>query len=514
MASIGNYDILETISQTGPSTVYLAIHQKLNRKTLLKVYRGGDPKLIDRFEREARIVADLNSDYIVQVYDFGEIDGQFYISMEYVDGQNLQEFLASHRLSGDELMEFSFQIARAVSVLHLKGYIHRDLKPENILVSKDKKIKLTDFGISLHRSLKRITSEGALLGTPLYMSPEQINNLPLTAACDVFALGIIFYQMAAGKHPFESEQYGEVFAHILTTEPPELCRVRPDLPQWYCDMVTRALQKDAGQRIPDAMTLMQIIQQNMPEQFGDIPFPKTPGRRNPARMLIAVFVLLAVLSTAWLIRHRVWLTPQPPAPVDTTFSPNQTEDSAKQVIKPDTNRLAHAPTNDQPTNHQQSEDRSTATPKPADQIKPDNRPTTLFVRTYPWCNIYLNYKLIDQTPMAEAIKIKPGRYVLGLQNPSYPSFTDTIEIRPHQQNKLFYNLDSIFVRVDLNVIPWGKVYIDGKYIGTTPIKSPIYVTRDFHVLEIQNKYYQSWIDTLDTRNEMVIKRSIQLKEKL
>lgn len=514
MTSLGNYDILEIISQTGPSTVYLARHKKLNRKTLLKVYRGGDPDLIDRFEREARIVADLNSDFIVQIYDFGEINGQYYISMEYVEGQNLHDFLTSHSLSADEIIEFSFQIARAVAVLHVKGYIHRDLKPENILVSNDQKIKLTDFGISLHSSLKRITSEGALLGTPMYMSPEQINNLPLTCSCDVFALGIIFYQMATGNHPFESEQYGEVFARILSHDPAPLSELRPDLPEWYCKMVARALSKEPQDRIQDAIALLKIMQENMPERFADFAIPGKSKRRYLRPVLFTTLLLLSAIIGVWYFQGYFSPPDRQPVLTDTLSTVLRNSDSSGHAMKPESTIAVQKPSENNNNKSNRSEANQENVTEHKDLVLPNKQPTTLFIQTYPWCKIYLNYKPIDQTPMTSPIKVTPGRYILGLQNPAYPSLMDTIDILPFQENKFYYHLDSIFARVDLKVIPWGKVYIDSKYIGTTPLKNPIYVTRDFHVLEIHNEYYKNWIDTLDTRNTLVIKRHIQLEEKL
>ncbi len=510
MERIANYIILKTISQKGPSSVYLARHATLERKTLLKVYRGGDKNLIDRFEREAKIVADLNSGWIVEIYDFGQSDDQFFISMEYVDGSDLEAYLQTHSPGNDEVIDFAYRISHAVSILHNKGYIHRDLKPENILVARDKKIKLTDFGLTLHESLNRITSEGSLLGTPLYMSPEQINNSEVTQASDIFALGIIFYRMASGSHPFQAPQYSEVFSKILTYDPPSLKSIRPDLPGWFVDLIDRALQKDVKKRIQNAGELLKIFETHLNRSpSADQNHPGNQPNSSPSgkRILITAAVLVAVLLTLFYVRQQIIRSPAP------NLADSLTINRPDSRTKPDSNeasRLITAnnhsakPTMDQPgvsPDHQQPLNNQ------------ESLPTTFLVESYPWCTVYLNYKKIDQTPMAHPYPIKPGKYLLGLQNPAFPSFADSVTILPHQNNVFTYHMDSLFTLINLDVHPWGDVYIDGKHIGTTPLQKKLYVTRDLHTIKIKNNFYGTIIDTVDARKQRTIHKFFEFHEK-
>lgn len=514
MKSLGNYIIEQSISENGQSHVYVARHKKLERKTLLKVYCGGDQTLIDRFEREARIVADLNSQRIVSIYDFGEADDNFFISMEFVDGFNLQDYLKSHHLSIDEIIDFCYQIAQAVSVLHEKGYIHRDLKPENILVDSNRNIKLTDFGITLHESLNRVTSDGALLGTPLYMSPEQINNLPLSVASDVFALGIIFYQLAAGFHPFEAANFGEVFSKILTYQPQSLRQLNPSLPEWFVNLIECFLQKEVKERTPNAIEMVHLFERHLPEKKS-LTSDQTKEKKNHVRSLsywlattVVAIVLLFILV---LNKDRFWQN-QPAA--------SDSLDTNKMMTRGDSTQHNIAASDLTSPNHQTAEFTNEAHRIPSRlRERPDknfvittNRPTTLLLRTYPWCNIYLDYRLIERTPMTQSLSVKPGRYLLGLQNPQYPSFSDSITILPNQENTFSYNLDSLFVRLDLQVLPWGKVFIDGKYVGTTPLQEKIFLTRDSHVLEVKNDFFRTWTDTIKAKGKSEIKQLIVLKE--
>ncbi len=495
MKSIANYEILETIAETGPSAVYIARHKKLGRKTLLKVYSGADKALIDRFEREARIVAELNSDAIVEIYDFGEEKGHFFISLEYVDGWNLDEYLSNHDISDEEIIDFSYQISYCVAVLHQKGYIHRDLKPENILVDRSKRIKLTDFGLTLHESLNRITSEGDLLGTPLYMSPEQINNNPLTTASDVFALGIIFYQMAGKQNPFNAGQVGEVFSKILSFTPSDICGIRSSLPRWYCDLVHHLLQKDPKHRPASALEVFHHIKEHsLTHQNTDMPPALLTSKKNGKQTmwlyasLFLVFIILGYYFGFDFIKENFWSTADPLSQHRDNFITDTT-----MLVNSDTLRKQET---DSATPSKHDQDSSPLSPDTIRQDVLNKNKTTFMIKTYPWCKVYLDYKLVGITPLHEAISIKAGKYILGLQNPNFPSYTDTIRIEPYKNNVFTYNLDSLLLRVDLQVLPWGNVYIDEKFIGTTPLQKPLYLAPGKYVLKITNDYYPTWVDTI------------------
>ncbi len=502
MERIGAYLIEEAISVNGPSSVYIARHAKLGRKTFLKVYSGEDKTVIDRFEREAKIVADLNSTSIVQIYDFGEADGKFFISMEYVPGQNLAQFLENGIPEPGQIIDITYQITRAVAILHQKGYIHRDLKPENILISESGQIRLTDFGITLHESLNRVTSTGALLGTPLYMSPEQINNVELTPSSDVFALGIIFYQLATGIHPFDAPQYGQVFSNILTQSPEPIRQKNANLPEWFEQLVEQALQKEAGKRPEDAGKLLSIFQKyhNIEEE---LPLAQPSAKGSKAKTIIPVLFLIILIVGGWYYFSKTVPEPIPnPATVaDTTHDTTKVDTS--QTIDTDSSVSPQAPVKKPSTEYP---DKPVSTPA-------SDAPTLLLVKTYPWCKVYLNYSLLDKTPMQKAVTVQPGNYLLGLQNPGYPSYSDSIEIRPHRLNEVTVNLDSAFTRLEIQVVPWGKIYIDGKYVGTSPLQQPLFITKEPHWIEVKNSYYKIWSDSIDATSGPSLQLAVVLKEK-
>jgi len=502
MERIGAYIIEETISVNGPSSVYLARHAKLGRKTFLKVYSGEDKTVIERFEREAKIVADLNSASIVQIYDFGEADGKFFISMEYVHGQNLAQFLKNGIPEKDQIIDIAHQIARAVAVLHKKGYIHRDLKPENILISESGRIRLTDFGITLHESLNRVTSTGALLGTPLYMSPEQINNLKLTSSSDVFALGIIFYQLATGIHPFDAPQYGQVFSNILTQKPGSVLQKNPGLPEWFSRLIEDTLEKDLTKRLSNAAEMVSVFGKNDVIDSHKHPLSVNPSSKGKTYGIVFILVLL-IIAAGWYYFNTIEPVP-PPSPVPASDS---TRDS-NSVVSPDTTISGTS----KAIKTLQGKQSSNIT-NPIAAKEPSNAPTSFRVKTYPWCNVYLNYTLLDKTPMQKEVELTPGKYLLGLQNPGYPSYSDSIVIQPNRLNEVIINLDSVFTRLEIQVVPWGKIYIDGKYVGTSPLQHPLFITREAHWIEIKNNYYKTWNDSIDTSTKSSLQLAVVLKEK-
>jgi serine/threonine-protein kinase len=138
--------------------------------------------------------------------------------------------------------------------------------------------------------------------------------------------------------------------------------------------------------------------------------------------------------------------------------------------------------------------------------------TSILVKSWPWSKVYLNYQPLDVTPMTAPRNVDPGTYLLSLQNPDFPVWSDSIIIKANKQNEFFFNLDSLFYFLNLEVIPWGEVYIDGKYIGTTPLSQPIHLSRKQHRIEIRNKFYESWSDTLYWSGQDTLKKYVVLVE--
>ena len=227
---IGNCRILSEIASGGMAVVYKAVQESLNRTVAVKALKTAvavDAQFTIRFEREALSLAQLQHENIIHVYDFYKERGALFIVMEYVEGVDLYDVLERcGRLPLDVAAIIAMQVARALDYAHYRGVIHRDIKPANIMIARSGGVKLMDFGIARDQSFSDLTQTGTGLGTPSYMSPEQILGDRVDFRSDVFSLGIVLYQMTTGRKPFIEDEHKSVMHKIRLEQAPSLIRDR------------------------------------------------------------------------------------------------------------------------------------------------------------------------------------------------------------------------------------------------------------------------------------------------
>lgn len=254
------------------ATVYRATDQNLQRDVAVKVLAQSvatQPGFADRFLQEARLIARLRHPNIVQVYNFGEQDGLSYMVMELLPGPTLEQYLADmaaqgQQIGADEIQQIVEQIASALDAAHRAGIIHRDIKPSNVIRNAHGGLVLTDFGIAKAAAggMNSQTQTGFVLGTPNYLSPEQARGMGnLTAASDVYALGVVLYEMLAGKPPFSGDTPMQVLIDHIQSPAPSLRQTRPELSPAVDAVVQRALAKDPAARFATAGALAQALAQ-------------------------------------------------------------------------------------------------------------------------------------------------------------------------------------------------------------------------------------------------------------
>ncbi len=267
--TLGEFHLLRKLGQGGMGHVYLAEQLSLKRKVALKILSADvadNPSALQRFKVEAEAVARATHANIVQVYVIGEAEGQHYMALEYVEGRNLREFLAK-KGPPELLVALSIirQVAAALQRAGELGIIHRDIKPENILLTRKGEVKVADFGLS--RSLTgdqvplNITQSGVVMGTPLYMSPEQVEGKAVDARTDIYSLGITCYHMMAGHPPFAGNGAFEVALKHVREEPVPLKSIRPDLPEFFCAVVHKMMAKQPDSRYQTCRELLRDIAQ-------------------------------------------------------------------------------------------------------------------------------------------------------------------------------------------------------------------------------------------------------------
>ena len=265
--TLGDFHILRKIGAGGMGQVYLARQTSLNRDVALKLLRGelnANPTALKRFEAEAHAVAKLNHPNIVQVYEIGEADGLRYMALEYVDGRNLRDYLA-RKGPPDVPVTLSVlrQVALALQKAHEQGIVHRDIKPENILVTRKVEVKVTDFGLSRfftgEAPATNLTQSGVTLGTPLYMSPEQVQGHAVDNRSDIYSFGVTCYHLLAGEPPFRGASAFEVALKHVQEHPRPLADLRPDLPDDMCAMVHKMMAKNPDDRYQSAKDILRDL---------------------------------------------------------------------------------------------------------------------------------------------------------------------------------------------------------------------------------------------------------------
>lgn len=278
---LGPYQILQRIGQGGMAEVYLAVHERLHRQVAIKVLRHelATSTNLQRFLQEARASAALVHPNIVQVYDIGQHDELNYIAQEYVAGVNLKEHLQKtprHRLGLRETLSILLQVTAALQQSSLTGIVHRDIKPENILLTPKGEAKVADFGLAraAHFDTGELTKVNMTLGTPLYMSPEQIRGEEVDSRSDLYSLGVTLYHILSGRTPFVGDTPLSLAVQHLQTAPPSLLELRPDLPKPMVELVMRLMAKDAKDR-PSSPTALLTELEELRKQLQPEVWPTT-----------------------------------------------------------------------------------------------------------------------------------------------------------------------------------------------------------------------------------------------
>jgi len=296
-SKIGKYDVLGVIGRGGMGIVYKAIDPRLDRDVAIKMMTGGfvdDPDLRKRFFREAQSLANLQHPNIVTVYDLGDYEGNPYLVMQYLEGETLDVAMAQRRkLSLLEKFNIIIQVCSGLAYSHKRFVVHRDIKPANIMLEKDGGTKIFDFGIA-HVGDQSVTKTGQMVGTPPYMSPEQINGKTIDARSDVFSVGVVLYQLLTDHLPFQGDSPAGTFLKILYDPIPPLKTYLPSYPQELDAILERALAKDPADRyhsadefaLDVAHLLSQFRQEVVDRQMREVGFLLEKSELHKARELL------------------------------------------------------------------------------------------------------------------------------------------------------------------------------------------------------------------------------------
>jgi serine/threonine-protein kinase len=313
--TLGDFRLLRKVGQGGMGQVYLAEQVSLKRKVALKILRpelAANKDSLTRFKAEAEAVAKATHANIVQVYAFGESNGIAYMALEFVEGRNLKEYLA--KKGPPDLficMSIMRQVAAALQRAGELGITHRDIKPENILLTRKGEVKVADFGLARclegDQPVLSLTQSGITMGTPLYMSPEQVEGRPLDPRSDIYSFGATCYHMLVGQPPYQgATPYSVAYQHVKGTPPP-LSKVRPDLPEGLCGIVQKMMEKDPDQRYQTGRDLLRDMVRLRESLGGSQAAISIPTINVEAVPMVSTAPLDAVPETSGRLRHHAVL---------------------------------------------------------------------------------------------------------------------------------------------------------------------------------------------------------------
>ncbi len=463
---VGPYQILEELGSGGMAVVFKAVQPSLDRLVAIKELRSEyvhDRQISTRFEREAQSLATLQHGNIVHVYDYLRDEESAYIVMEYVDGIDLFDVLAeTDRVPPEIAALIAVGVAEGLEYAHFGGIVHRDIKPSNILISRKGEVKVMDFGIARDPGKSELTQVGLAVGTPAYMAPEQIRGDRIDFRTDIFAVGIVLYEMIAGSKPWTEEEGRSVTVKVLDEAYPPLEQVAPGVPPELARVIERCLEKNPAARYPTTYELRRDL-----ELYLSRVLPVDPrGRlvlflRNRSFITDAQasnFVDAELLRDASL-RRRDEGIPLPPAerllrPVGVAhavalgvilvamllaaFAPfgRELPDDAPVMVP-----LVSAGSDDPPIHHVadpllpppgEADDPQADGPK---RGRPAQEPRALtgnegFVRIVvsPWARVFIDGKFYDYTPFATPIALPPGEHTIGFRNPYFQAVDRVIVV--------------------------------------------------------------------------------------
>ncbi len=367
---LGPYEILSAIGAGGMGEVYRARDTRLDRIVAIKVlptHLADRSELRERFEREARTIANLNHPHICVLHDIGEQDGIDYLVMEYLEGETLAQRLLKGPLPLEQVLRYAIEIADALDKAHRKGVTHRDLKPGNIMLTKTG-TKLLDFGLAklkqevapanvqlseLPTADDPLTAKGTIVGTLQYMAPEQLEGKEVDARTDIFAFGAVVYEMATGKRAFEGKSQASVIGAILKDDPPPISSLQPMTPPALDRVVKRCLAKDPDERCQSAKDLTDELKWIVEggSQVALAPTAAAKGIRSlgrrPLILSMGIFLLGAAIAgmAVWNLKPVPSPTPQPVSRLTIALPPGQQlaglENGPALALSPDGTHLAY-----------------------------------------------------------------------------------------------------------------------------------------------------------------------------
>jgi len=489
-----HYRHLEVLKKDDLSAVYMAEDMKSGKTVILKTLRTDalpDPTIATRFKRESSLLSSMKHPGVITAIDSGSEGSLLYISFEYFKSSNLRRIMQDGKLTEAEKMLLVKQFFASLKYAHSLGIIHRDLKPENILVAENHHLKLGDFGLATGGAENFVTSQYSVVGTPGYMSPEQIQGQTLSLRSDLFSAGIVVFELFTGRNPFVGSDINETLNNIMNFDEQQLEPEISRLPQDIAAIVRAVLKKNPVERNEAVFALASGLAGSVTYSgYGQLTgYSRIYPYIRPAIIFAAGIYLIVILKQNNSDQNHyggeTFL--QAPRGEVIIYADSNSSDVVKENnIQPEETTETKQPVEELTT---------IITPKNQNKEMAEERQENvqsygeLAVEVLPWAVVYIDSARYETTPLKDNITLETGIHSIMLLNPGYPVYHAEVNIREGEVSRLKINLEVLMGFLDCKVHPWGEVYVNGVLKGETPLKSPVKLAPGEYKVVIKNKEY-------------------------
>jgi serine/threonine protein kinase len=550
------FKIIQTVASGGTAVLFKAVQTSLDRCVAIKrlhQHLTDDENFTNRFILEAKAAASLDHENIVHVIDFGREDDGYQMVMEYVEGESLSDVLERWRpIKHDLALAIVRQICLGLEHAHAKGIVHRDIKPGNVMLTQFGRIKITDFGLAkLTQANTSQTAANSILGTPLYMSPEQAFGESVDHRSDLFSLGTVLYELLTGKQPFSSENYMGVIQNIINKDIPSVQDFNPEIPDEVEAIAAKSLAKNRENRHQTAREFREAIEEylglerlNQATANLKILLEKSsttqvltssassrPRKRRNTKggaAALAVFALVAAASVAVIFKpsllNRFWSPAGNGNPAAAVQQATATEQGAydfdlSELIGEDQAAAdSSGPAEDPSASSKESKPTSPArsnadiaqaftpsqTPKEEPPQDPPAKPAEekpkpppvrmgyLKIEALPNAEIYVDGAYKGDTPPAMSLKLRAGEHKVECRHPRYETYTEVLKITNGELSRRNVTLRKRKGNISLATQEGAEVYIDGKLMGVTPLRKTIELNSGPHMVTLKKTGFFTW----------------------
>ena len=488
------FEVIECLKKDTNTSVYIAKHIYLGKKIILKTLNTdelSDKTVLGRFKREAKILARLDHPNLIKVLDFGTYQNFFYLSFEYFESRNLRAIIKFNNFSVDEKTYLLIQLLKALNVAHQNRIIHRDIKPENILVNSNLELKIADFGLALVINDTALTHKASIVGTPSYMSPEQIRGEELTPQTDIFSTGIVAYELFLNENPILGEDISKTINKVLNYNVSSILDKIKNLPENIQQALQSMLQKNLRNRAKSAAEVLNLlgVEEEVQNRITKEIYYKSRSKKVfyftlPIIILISIFAFLYFRTD--IISQRNSFIYE---------IPRSNSNTGDYFFRKDEGYLAplDIPIITEPKIEIKNTKDITAV-----------MPGQLFIECLPWADVYIDNEKFDTTPLSKNIYLSAGIHTLRLVHPEFPAYSRKIRIESNKTDSISINFNIMVGHLICKINPWGNIYLNKKLYGTTPLREPLALFPGWYHLIITNPNYGKVDTTIRIRSEETI----------